>query len=187
MRFEEWEKEAFDYLSELYSNFFKELAEKSMKCFQIDAKELFSENVKEITLEQEKEIIEYWKKYLGKDIDTTYHKYYIDRTGTFDVRFIPDDIFVGYIDKYLNNRAIEPGIADKNYFDMYLNGFKMPETYVHLINGIYEDKNYKIISKEDAIKILSNKSNITVKPSMASYGGKNVEFLNNPSEEEEKI
>lgn len=186
MRFEEWEKEAFDYLSELYSNFFKELAEKSMKCFQIDAKELFSENVKEITLEQEKEIIEYWKKYLGKDIDTTYHKYYIDRTGTFDVRFIPDDIFVGYIDKYLNNRAIEPGIADKNYFDMYLNGFKMPETYVHLINGIYEDKNYKIISKEDAIKILSNKSNITVKPSMASYGGKNVEFLNNPSEEEVK-
>ena len=186
MRFEEWEKEAFDYLSELYSNFFKELAEKSMKCFQIDAKELFSENVKEITLEQEKEIIEYWKKYLGKDIDTTYHKYYIDRTGTFDVRFIPDDIFVGYIDKYLNNRAIEPGIADKNYFDMYLNGFKMPETYVHLINGTYEDKNYKIISKEDAIKILSNKSNITVKHSMASYGGKNVEFLNNPSEEEIK-
>ena len=55
MRFEEWEKEAFDYLSELYSNFFKELAEKSMKCFQIDAKELFSENVKEITLEQEKD------------------------------------------------------------------------------------------------------------------------------------
>ena len=31
MRFEEWEKEAFDYLSELYSNFFKELAEKSLK------------------------------------------------------------------------------------------------------------------------------------------------------------
>lgn len=184
MRFEEWEKEAFDYLSDLYSNFFKELAERSMKCFQIDAKELFSDNVKDITLEQENEIKNYWKKYLGKDIDTTYHKYYIDRTGKFDVKFIPDDIFVGYIDKYLNNRAIEPGIADKNYFDMFLNGFKMPETYIRLINGIYEDKDYKIISKEDAIKILASKSNITIKPSMASYGGKNVKFLNNPSEDE---
>ena len=42
----------------------------------------------------------------------------IDRTGKFDERFIPDDLFVGYIDGYLNNRAIEPGVADKNYFDL---------------------------------------------------------------------
>lgn len=184
MRFEEWEQETFDYLSKLYSNFFEELAERSMKCFQIDAKEIFSNNVKEITREQEQKIKDYWRTYLGEDIDTTYHKYYIDRTGKFDVRFIPDDIFVRYIDKYLNNRAIEPGIADKNYFDMYLKGFKMPETYIHLINGIYEDKDYQIVSKDEAIKILASKSNITIKPSMASYGGKNVRFLNNSTEKE---
>lgn len=29
MRFEEWEKEAFDYLSELYSNFSKNLLKKA--------------------------------------------------------------------------------------------------------------------------------------------------------------
>lgn len=54
MRFEKWEEEAFNYLTALYENFFKELSEKCMDCFRIDSKELFSENVKELTEEQEK-------------------------------------------------------------------------------------------------------------------------------------
>ena len=132
---------------------------------------------------QEKRIKRYWEKYT-KDFDIAYHKYYIDRTGNFDERFIPDDLFVGYIDGYLNNRAIEPGVADKNYFDLYLKGFPLPKTYVHLINGVFEDKDYNIISKEKAIDILLSASNITIKPSMASYGGKGVKFLNHPTKGE---
>jgi len=183
MRFEKWEEEAFNYLTALYENFFKELSEKCMDCFRIDSKELFSENVKELTEEQENKIRNYWDKYT-KDFDIAYHKYYIDRTGKFDERFIPDDLFVGYIDGYLNNRAIEPGVADKNYFDLYLKGFNLPKTYVHLINGVFEDKDYNIITKEKAIDILLSASNITIKPSMASYGGKGVIFLNNPTKKE---
>lgn len=180
MRFEKWEEEAFNYLTKLYDNFFEELSSKCMECFRIDSKELFSENVKELTAEQEKKIYDFWKKYTS-DFDITYHKYYIDRSGIFDEKFIPDDLFVGYIDGYLNNRAIEPGIADKNYFDLYLKGFNLPKTYIHLINGIFEDENYNIVSKERAIDILATASNITIKPSMSSYGGKGVKFLNNPS------
>ena len=53
MRFEKWEEEAFNYLTKLYDNFFEELSSKCMECFRIDSKELFSENVKELTSEQE--------------------------------------------------------------------------------------------------------------------------------------
>ena len=180
MRFEKWEEEAFNYLTKLYDNFFEELSSKCMECFRIDSKELFSENVKELTSEQEKKIYDFWKKYTT-DFDIAYHKYYIDRSGIFDEKFIPDDLFVGYIDGYLNNRAIEPGMADKNYFDLYLKGFNLPKTYIHLINGIFEDENYNIVSKEQTIDILSTANNITIKPSMASYGGKGVKFLDNPS------
>ena len=183
MRFEVWEQEAYDKLKKMYDDFFENLSNLSKECFRIDSRELFSENVKELTPEQEKKIYDYWKQFTD-DFEIAYHKYYIDRTGKFDVRFIPDDLFVGYIDGYLNNRAIEPGIADKNYFDMYLRGFKMPTTYLHLINGVYEDSNYNIISKDDAINILCDKENITIKPSMASYGGKNVEFLVKPTRED---
>ena len=180
MRFEKWEEEAFVYLTSLYENFFQELSEKCMECFRIDSKELFSNDVKELTEEQKNKIENYWKKYTN-DFDIAYHRYYIDKTGKFDERFIPDDLFVGYIDGYLNNRAIEPGVADKNYFDLYLKGFNLPKTYIHLINGIFEDKDYNIISKDKAIDILSSASNITVKPSMASYGGKGIKFFNNPT------
>ena len=183
MRFETWEEEAFNYLTSLYDNFFKELSERCMECFRIDSKELFSANVKELTEDQEKKIKDFWKKYTN-DFDIAYHKYYIDRTGKFDERFIPDDLFVGYIDGYLNNRAIEPGVADKNYFDLYLKGFELPKTYVHLINGVFEDEDYNIITKEKAIDILSKADNITIKPSMASYGGKGVKFLSNPTKSE---
>lgn len=183
MRFERWEQEAFDYLTNLYNTFFEELSLKSKECFRIDSKELFSENVKDLTKEEEDKIYKYWKKYTD-DFEIDYHKYYIDRTGKFDERFIPDDLFVGYIDGYLNNRAIEPGVADKNYFDMYLKGFKLPKTYVHLINGIFEDENYNIISKSEAILLLLKQSKITVKPSMASYGGKNVHFFENPTRDD---
>ena len=67
---------------------------------------------------------------------------------------------------------------------VYLKGFNLPKTYVHLINGIFEDENYNIISKEKAIDILSTANNITIKPSMASYGGKGVKFFNNPTKSE---
>ena len=183
MRFEKWEAEAFDYLSKMYDTFFNELSKRGMECFRIDAKELFSNDVKELTIEQQEKIYDYWKRFTD-DFDISYHKYYIDRTGNFDERFIPDDLFVGYIDGYLNNRAIEPGVSDKNYFDLYLKGFKLPETYVHLINGIFEDKNYNIISLEKVKEILYGKNKIVIKPSMASYGGKNVMILENPSKDE---
>lgn len=183
MGLEKWEQEAYDYLTNLYDSFFEELSNKCKECYRIDIKELFSDNVKELTKEQEEKIYNYWKKYTD-DFNIGYHKYYIDRTGKFDERFIPDDLLVGYIDGYLNNRAIEPGVADKNYFDLYLKGFPLPKSYVHLINGVYEDENYNIISKEIASEILSNKESIIVKPSMASYGGKGIRFINNQSQQE---
>ena len=74
MRFEKWEEETFNYLTSLYENFFKELSEKCMDCFRIDSKKLFSENVKELTKEQEDKIKNYWKKYTN-DFDIAYHKY----------------------------------------------------------------------------------------------------------------
>ena len=62
MRFEKWEEEAFNYLTNLYDNFFKELSERCKECFRIDSKELFSEDVKELTPDEEQKIYDFWKK-----------------------------------------------------------------------------------------------------------------------------
>jgi len=167
----------------LYNNFYSTLAHLSKLSYRYDARKFYLKKDDVLTKEQENQIKKYWNQYT-KDFDISFHKYYIKRTGKFDVRFIPDDIFAGYIDPYLNNREIENGIADKNYFDMYLKGFKMPQTYIRLINGQYLDADYKLISKERAIKVLSNNSTFIVKPSMVSYGGKDVKVFENSTTKE---
>lgn len=181
-----WEKEAYEELKKMYTAFFMRLSELGMHCFRIDSKELFCKNVKELSNSQKEEIQNFWNKYID-DLDLNYHAYYIDRFGQFDVRFIPDDIFAGYIDGYLNNRTIEAGVADKNYLDLYLAGFKMPRTILHYINGYFEDSSYSLIDKDSAIKKLVNEKKFIVKPSMASYGGEGVKiFVNATFEELEK-
>lgn len=183
MDFNPWEEKAYKKLTKKYKNLYDTISKESKKCFRIDSHTIFNSDTKELTQEEKNKIYTYWHKYT-KDFDINYHRYYIDKTGIFDVKFIPDDIFAGYIDPYLNNREIEPGIADKNYFDMFLKGFKMPKTYVRLINGIYEDENYNMISKSQVLEKLVNVKRFVVKPSTASYGGKNVKFFENATFEE---
>lgn len=178
-----WEYKALKKLTKKYKNLYDTISKESKKCFRIDSHTIFNSNTKELTQEEKNKIYAYWHKYTN-DFDINYHKYYIDKTGIFDVKYIPDDIFAGYIDPYLNNREIEPGIADKNYFDMFLKGFKMPKTYVRLINDIYEDENYNMISKNQVLEKLTNVKRFVVKPSTASYGGKNVKFFENATIEE---
>lgn len=183
MDFNPWEEKAYKKLTKKYKNLYDTISKESKKCFRIDSHTIFNSDTKELTQEEKNKIYTYWHKYT-KDFDINYHRYYIDKTGIFDVKFIPDDIFAGYIDPYLNNREIEPGIADKNYFDMFLKGFKMPKTYVRLINGIYEDENYNMISRKQVLEKLANVKRFVVKPSTASYGGKNVKFFENALFEE---
>ena len=176
------EKKARQKALFLYDKFYSNLARLSKDSYRYEAKTLYLKKGDELTKSQEAKIKNYWKQYT-KDFDISFHKYYIKRTGRFDVRFIPDDIFAGYIDPYLNNREIENGIADKNYFDMYLKGFKMPKTYLHIINGQYLDANYNFITKSKAADILYKASSFIVKPSMCSYGGKNINFFTKTSKQ----
>ncbi len=176
MKLSKYEEQSYNKILKKYNDLFKTIAIEGKHCFNKDSHTIFNKDTKKLTKIEKYEIKKYWANYFPK-IDLNYHRYYIDKTGKFDVKFIPDDIFAGYIDPYLNNRQIEPGIADKNYFDMYFKGLKMPETYLRIINGTYLDKEYKLIDKSKAIQILLKKQNFIVKPSMATYGGKGVKIF----------
>ena len=83
-------------------------------------------------------------------------------------------IYMQKIEQYYNNAKLAPAFADKNYFDLYLNGYSMPKTYLHYINNCFLDDSYKIISKDQAINILSNKESFVVKQTIGSSGGAGV-------------
>ena len=69
-------------------------------------------------------------------------------------KLFPDDVFVGYIDPYLNNRQIEPGVADKNYFDAHPEWFPMDKKGKRYPHG------QLCFSNEQMKKELTNKPNV---------------------------
>lgn len=158
-----------------YNKFFELIRHYAKEHYRQDVVDLYLKEDDTLTPEQESKIREYWSKYV-EDFDINFHKFYVNRNGTFDVRYIPDDVYVNIIDPYFNNRELEAASSDKNYLDTRLKGFRLPKTYVHLINGIFLDKNYNILTKEEAVKILINKT-FVAKPSILSFGGQNVSFF----------
>jgi hypothetical protein len=129
-----------------------------------------------LTGEQRQQIYDYWHKYT-KDFNIDFHNHYINASGVFDVRYVPHDIYAGYISPYLNPREVCEAVCDKNYFDMYYLGLKMPETYLRLVNGQFLDKDYLIIPVEKAAKYLVKKGKFIAKPSTNSFGGKGIEIF----------
>lgn len=167
-----------------YNKFFELIKHYAKEHYREDIKSLYLKDNDTLSDEEIDEINKYWKKYV-KDFDINFHKYYINRTGKFDVRYIPDDIYVNDIDPYFNNRELEAASSDKNYLDTRLNGFKLPETYIHMINGIFLNKNYELLSKEEAIDFLAGKTFIA-KPSILSFGGRDISFFENATKTEIK-
>lgn len=180
MSFFEEVKRKYVYLP--YYIFFNKIKKIGEKNYRKDIKKLYLKKGDRLTKSQIKEIKQYWNKY-KKNIDINFHKYYTNRTGIFDVRYIPDYIYINDIDPYFNNRELEAASSDKNYLDTRLNGFNLPKTYVHKINDIYLDENYEIINMEDVIKKLIGKSFIA-KPSMFSFGGQNITFFKDCKEQD---
>lgn len=163
------------YYQRKYENYYKKLYKLSKISYRLEIKQRNKLNKCKITKKEKKEIKKYWKKYT-KDFKIYAHKFYVDKNGKKDKKFIPDDIYAEYIEQYFNNAKLAPAFADKNYFDLYLNGYLMPKTYLHYIDNIFLNNNYEVISKEQAINILSNKDNFVIKQTIGSSGGVGVKI-----------
>jgi hypothetical protein len=123
---------------------------------------------------QVKESKRYWNQYT-KEFDVNYTRFYTTINGTFDVRYIPDDLYYYVIDSYLNKKEYL-AYDNKAYYPMLFD-CKMPEIVVSRLNGYYVDNEYRLISENDAIKKCVDAGNIIIKPSIGTYGGRKIKKL----------
>lgn len=165
-----------------YHKFFDLIKHYAKEHYREDIQEVYLKENDTLSDEQIEMINKYWGKYV-KDFDINFHKYYVNRSGHFDVKYIPDDIYVNIIDPYFNNRELEAASSDKNYLDTRLDGYKLPETYIRMINGIFLDKNYNLLTKKEVIDFLTNKT-FVAKPSILSFGGQNVTLFKDATKTE---
>lgn len=136
---------------------------------------------------------QFWRKYTN--ISPKWGWYYASRNGIYDPKYIPNTLIYTKIDQYFNNKKAGYGFNDKNYYDLIFKHVKQPDTIIRNINGIFVDRQYHLIPKDNIIDIIKKEGKLICKPSMESGSGRGIcfwdtdndinaiiEYINDPSE-----
>ena len=162
-------------------------------------KKLFGSNRKrktvasrvKLSFEEEKDIKSLWAGIKIKDYWFKWYKYKdqlesqqgLDRriltvAPTHISHYIPDDLYFMFFCSYFSNIEACAALDDKNLYDLYFPGIKMPETLFRRINGCLLHKYYSPIKEDKALEIIRGEETVVMKESVDSSGGKGVCFIN---------
>lgn len=133
-----------------------------------------------ITEEQKKQVLEYYKPYAK--VNTAFHDYYAEKTGTFDVRYIPDDLYFCQIDKFYNNWHDAKVVENKCYYKQMFPNARQPETFCYRINGFWYTGEMERVSYEELLERVASLDEVVIKKATATSGGRGVSFANRMSE-----
>ncbi len=132
-------------------------------------------NCAPLTNSQVSEAKEYYESFGFKNINTDWHRYYTHVSGEFHKEYMPEDLFFNVIEPNLNMNKMLPALTDKNLLDRLFNNVLQPRTVIKNINGFfYNSKTNGIIQFDEVLKICNEFSKLIIKPSMDSFGGKNI-------------
>lgn len=125
------------------------------------------------------EVYDFNKKYFGSRGIIKWNMLYSIITEFKSVQYIPEDVFVNYIDRGLNETEHLKAFLDKNLLDIIFADLKRPQTYLRAFKGEFLDKDYRQISDETAKKIIQDlNSPLILKPVSDTGSGKGVIILN---------
>ncbi len=107
-----------------------------------------------------------------------WHKFYKGFVGHFDVRYIPSDIYNPLCEYTFNERRYSLFLQHKSMLRTFINKGNRIKSIVDLIDGVFYDDEFNIISTEEVKQRLKKVTvPIIVKPSIGSGGGRRVEYL----------
>lgn len=129
-----------------------------------------------LTKEQEEQIRTYFAPYTGK-LDLGAHNFYTDKTGTFCVDYMPDDLYFTKIDTYYNDWREARYADNKCFYGRMFTGVRQPEHIASRIGGLWYTGDYQLITRQELDQLLTSKAEIVVKKAMGSEGGRGVFFI----------
>lgn len=164
----------------VYENFFDCIRRTSAKHTRIKQ---FKNKASRHALSQQQilKIKEFYKPY--KTPHLAFHRYFTEKTGMFFAEYIPQDIYVGYIDPYFNNLREAKYIDNKCYYDSLFHQIPQPYAVAKRMNHIWLDHFGKPVNAAELKKILlSETEGLFVKEAQVSAGGHGVLYVA-PSED----
>lgn len=140
-------------------------------------------NARPIDIETKKRIEDFWKPYLHTwkqkhAFDIRWFDMY-NRTNVFGfdlAHYIPDGYYYAIVDKCLTNSLDARVLDDKNLYDLYFSDVNQPATIARKIKGVYMDRNYGIITDNEAIERCVANGAVIIKPSIDALGGRGIVF-----------
>lgn len=143
-----------------------------------------------LSKEQVGQVRDFYSKYF-KVGNSTYvaHTYYLEKTGDFSVKYIPDPIWYAYIDPYYNDWTLDKYIDNKCYYVRMFPTAKMPQNLFYRLNSFWFDKDNNIVSEEEVRRgILCSPVDLFFKNADAYYGcGSGVTYFNPRENDFEEI
>ena len=123
-------------------------------------------------------VIEYYKPYFT--INPIYHEFYTEKTGVFDLRYIPNDLYYSRINSFYNNTTMAKVLDNKCFYTrIFGNHCHYPRTLAYRMNHFWYDENMRILTESEVLNRVDKAKEIVVKQAVDSCGGHGVSFLNN--------
>lgn len=134
------------------------------------------ENKRPATAPEEKAHAAYWN-YFSRKVNPFTYRVCKNLSGTGDVRYIPEEIYIADIEATLNRDATADFMANKSFYNHRFPSGIFPVDYFHNVDGEYLDAELNTITFEEVEKIAARLSYpVSMKPNRDSYGGKDVCF-----------
>ena len=128
-----------------------------------------------LTQEQADAVRQYYAPYAKVDLGA--HNFYTDKTGTFCVDYMPDDLYYCYIDQFYNDWREVRYADNKCFYRRMFTGVQQPVELASRINGFWYTGDFNRISRQELNALLEKEPEIVVKKALGSEGGKGVYFV----------
>lgn len=123
-----------------------------------------------------KEINKVWKGLSFSNKHIKSHRIYKSLHG-FNAKYLSMPIYDPIIVRALNPFQDACVFVNKGLFDNLFSGLPQPYYFVKRIDNHYFSSGSKLITKNEAIDILSNQNKFIIKPSINSHGGANIKLI----------
>lgn len=158
--------------------------EKSFRDFRLDIhykRELANlekhseKKIENLSIEDCREIEEYYRALGFPRIDTRWHRYLYSVTGRMEKKCIPENFYHLTIEPLFTRG--DPAWEDKAYMHRFLPDVVFPQTIVKRVNGYYLNDRDEIISFDEAKNLVCQNETVIIKPSRNSGGGRGVSAI----------
>ena len=129
-----------------------------------------------LTREQIRKIRAYYRPYVPK-VQTESHRVYTAKSGTFFTEYLPEDMYMCDVDRYLSDRELSYYLDNKCYYYRLFPEAKQPEAVAMRIGGVWVDQEYQPISRMEVARRVFAEPEVVIKGAQGSEGGADVHFL----------